>query len=210
MRRKWSLIAAGVLVLCVVGIMPLMAQGPDQNPIYATIDYVDERISDLTGYVDQKVAELYVYVDERIAEIGGGAGEDFELPGEEYWTGTAYTCGGVNRLALSTEYDPDNPEKSCSWNGVQLTHPVWGGAPRVDARAVAKYGEETAGYGVGCCKDMTFLGLSRLPEAGEIIDVEIWLFWMGTTKQTHLEVVCGPRVWVDDCEVMQCTAVYAP
>ena len=69
MRRKWSLIAVGVLVLCVVGMVPVLAQGPGGNPIYATIEYVDQMVADVYEYIDQKVAELYAYVD---AQMGGG------------------------------------------------------------------------------------------------------------------------------------------
>jgi len=173
MRRKWLLIAAGVSVLCLVGMLPVLAQGPGNNPIFATIEYVD-----------QKVAELYAYVDEKIAEVGGGGGPDFDLPDQGDWTGEAYTrVEGEHTEGVLTLYQSD-PEKTCSWNGA----PIHGPTALVETRAVARYDGAPLGYAYGYCGYIYFEGLSGLPPVGETVKVDVWFFWMGKEKKTTVPI----------------------
>ena len=132
MRRKWALIGACVLVLCVVGMLPVLAQGPDENPIFATIEYVDQAISELATSFDQHIAALtddiaqeVARLDARIDAVGGGSvGEDFDLPDEQDWQTQAYsrTEAGQTVVVLGlSSWDPDDLGRTCSWNGVPIT-----------------------------------------------------------------------------------------
>ena len=180
MRRKWLLIAVGVSVLCVVGIGPVLAQGPGGNPIFATIEYVDERISELTAYVDQKVAELYVYVDESIAEIGGGgvALPSWDLPGGWEWG----------------PLDPEQPD------GQVGLYPVGLGCVFGENASVPVLFSNTHAVGIahlpdrevylrGDCSFLNPYGrlvAVDLPESD--VDVDVWIEWLGEARQATYTV----------------------
>jgi hypothetical protein len=198
MRRKWALVGAGVLVLCLLGILPVLAQGPDQNPIYATIEYVDQVVSEMAASFDQQIAALtddiaqeIARLDARIDAVGGGSvGEDFDLPDEQDWHIRAYsrTEAGQTVVALSlSSWDPDDLGRTCSWNGVPITQ--WApDIPGVQTRAVARYNGAPLGYAVGTCNQMSFGALSYLPEVGETVEVDISFFWMGKEKQITIPI----------------------
>lgn len=221
MRRKWALISVGVLVLCGVGMLPVLAQGPDQNPIYATIEYVDQRISELTDYVDQNLGDLHQSVDQQFDEVwaaidelgGGGTGPDFDLPADQDWLVDAYTYSNAQGcsapyLRVATDAYGDNPAATCNWQGVSLLphHPIsipnYPTGQAAAARAAARYGGEVVGYGTGGCGDILFRELEYLPAPGEAIEVDIWVFWMGAEKTTTISpsVVQPPNTrpeWLD-------------
>ena len=185
MRRKWLLIGVGVSVLCVVGILPVLAQGPGpgRNPLFATVEYVDERVAELYQYIDEQIAAVYAYVDEQIAEVGGGGGPDFDLPGPgEMWYDCFTRQVDEYRTAPVLWIGVWNPVRSCSWHGVEIWDKPggWG----VDTRAIVSYNGDPLGYGFGNCITMDFRGLTYLPDIGETVDVDIWYYWMGKEKHT--------------------------
>jgi PKD repeat protein len=182
MRRKWSLVAVGVLALSLVGILPVLAQGPGGNPIYATIDYVNARLDEVWAAIE--------------AIGGGGNGVDFHVPPPEVWNAAAYTTddGGeiTHTLWLYPPDPPMDPNNTCSWNGeiiVDLVSPI---AAKVPARAIATYQDEVLGYAVGSCRWIDFHSVTDLPAPGETIEVDVWMFWMGTEKHITIPVTITP------------------
>jgi hypothetical protein len=209
MRREWLLVGVGVLILCVVGIVPVLAQGPDQNPILATIEYVDQAVTDLYEYIDQKVAELYAYVDEQIGG-GGGGGPDFDLPPAEWYSDVYYmeappTPQGVPypRFTIGEPTGPTFLEYGCRWNGSQMT---W----LVDGRALAAVQPDgPEAYGTGTCVSITFQEFPTLT-GGETIDIYVTFFWMGAVKEAHWVANCGQLDPNWEFPYIECTLHDAP
>ena len=188
MRRKWSPIAVGVLVLCVVGIMPLTAQGPGGNPIYASIEYVDQMVADLYEYIDQQIEAVLVHLGQEVARLdaridevggGGGTGPDFDLPADEDWIIQAYTYsnpyGCTDPVLHIASNDPTAfTGKSCTWQGTDIGN--------VPARVIATNQGQIVGYGTGSCSAISFRNDVVLPAVGETVDFDMWFLWMGTEK----------------------------
>ena len=166
MRRKWSLIAAGVLVLCVLGMLPVLAQGPGQNPIFATIEYVDQMVAGLYEYIDQQIAAVYAYVDEQIGGGGGVAPPAWELA-EGYevdWDGEQLWLRPVPQGCVSPELS-ENLYVHAEVNGI---------AHLPDTDNVVQ----------GSCYLLWIYYVDTpddLPESG--FEMELWFSWMGETKK---------------------------
>ncbi len=172
MRRKWSLIVVGVLVLCVVGMVPVLAQGPGGNPIYATIEYVDQMVAELYEYIDQQIAAVYAYVDEQIGGGGGVAPPSWELAEayEWYWTWPGEDTEVFLRAAGLGCVLSESPSMPFDFN----PGPAWGVAHFPDADL----------HFSGSCNRVEHMARAlyaeELPESD--IEVEIWVEWLGETK----------------------------
>ena len=123
-----------MLVLCLAAMTPVLAQGPQGNPIYATIEYVDQRFEELKNHAHQQFAELSDEIagaydhfaqeidrlDGRIDQIGGVTGPDFDLPAQEDWNVSAYTYSNsqgcvYHLLTLRTHRYPEHdPLRTCN------------------------------------------------------------------------------------------------
>ena len=187
MRRKWALIGVGVLVLCVVGMLPALAQGPDQNPIYATIDYVDQQISALLDHVTQEVARL----DARIDAVGGGsAGDDFDLATGDAWTFRydEYCDAGQCwvHLNMTTDEIP-----AATYHG----RPIPSGHLPARGRVTTADPTSEPCYAVGDGARVLFGTPSWLMQPGDQLHINLVFFWMGTEKDQQYVVnadECGP------------------
>lgn len=213
MKRKTLIVVGAAVILGLVALMPVFAQGPGPpaNPIYATVEYVDQRFEELKSYADQQLAALSdeiagVYdhfaqeidrLDARIDQIGGATGPDFDLPAQEDWIVSAYgysnPYGCVHDfLKVKTQWTPDNVATTCNWHGVELMpgaltgsiqYPTGQASP---ARAIATYNGDILAHGVGGCPEIFFPRVQYLPSPGETIDLDIWVFWMGAEKHTTI------------------------
>jgi len=169
------LLAVVVSVVCVVGITPVLAQGPDRNPIYATVEYVDQMVADLSGYVDQKVAELYTYVDERIGEVGGGGSDelpDWRMADGYEWTDIQYAPWEpriyyLMKIGQGCSFGEDALAELRGEHVLAIAH-FPDGEVIMYSSCLSIYPE------VDVCEE-------DLP-AGEI-QVDVWIEWMGETKK---------------------------
>jgi len=169
--RRWLVVGGGVCVLCLVAIVPVLAQGPGHNPVLATIEYVDQKIAEVSGYVNQEIDRL----DARIDGIGsGGGGPDFETP--ESWWPTVYAA--EHRIELWGNW--------CTWNGAPLRG--YNFVEPVEARGIATHNGNVLGYGFGTCTSMFFDQLAYVPDVGETIQLQIWYSWMGGEETVSVPV----------------------
>jgi hypothetical protein len=172
MQRRTLLIGGAAVVLFLLVAMQVFAQepGPGTNPIYATIEYVA-----------QEAARL----DARIDGIGGGgAGPDFQVPGPEKWYYEVLTA--QRRLIVWNSWTPGD---TCTWNDVPIIDQTgMGWRSAVQARARATHNGQVLGYGFGTCGRLQFEELAYVPESGQTIHVDIWLFWMGTRRTASTDV----------------------
>ncbi len=198
MRNKTLLVAAAALVLFVVGLAPVFAQGPGGNPIYATIEYVDGRISELTTYVDQHFAGLLDYVgqevarlDARIDDLGGGSvGEDFGLAPGDVWTFRydEYCNAGQCWVAVNMRAD-ETP--TATYHGRPL-QPQF--VPTRGHIATADPTSEPS-YGAGDSQWISLGSPSWLLQPNDQFHIHLIFFWMGTEKEQQFVVnadECGP------------------
>jgi hypothetical protein len=173
MRREWLLVAVGVLVLCIVGIVPVLAQGrgPGGNPIYATIEYVDQIVGDVYEYIDQQIAAVYAYVDEQIGGGGGVAAPAWQLA-EGYevdWDGEQLWLRPVPQGCISTELGPT----------IWIHGEVYGIAHLTDTDNVVR----------GMC-DLLAISYVDTPDDLPVdgFEMELWFSWMGETKKATYTV----------------------
>jgi len=200
--KKSLLITGAALVLCLLVVIPVFAQGAGGNPVYATIvyvdelrEYVDQKVADLYEYIDDTVAAVYTYVDEQIAGIGGGGGEDFDLPpAEEEWWGLYEEESGAPAV-LSLSPEPAN----CTYHGGDVGQYV---LARAHASGVGSEGQEA--YGVGNCKHLIFRPFPVLDGYDEF-DVQVSFWWMETTTEGNLHMTCGPKVGDEYYKEVICT-----
>ena len=182
MRRRWALLGVGVLFLCAVGILPVLAQGPGGNPIFATVDYVDQKVSQLYAYIDQQVDAVYDYVDEQIGGGGGVAPPAWEVA-EGYEWYYAWPEEDTEVFLRSTG-------ASCALSE-DPTVPIYGTL----AWGVAHLPDREVYLRRDCTYMEPWLAslyAEDLPEYD--VEIEIWVEWLGELK--HATYTVSPIVAV--------------
>jgi hypothetical protein len=194
-KRRVLVIVLSLMTVLLLAVPSVVTANPRGKAAWKR--YVDEKVAELYQYIDRQVAELHAYVDEKIAEIGGGgSGPDFSLPADEDWIVEAYAYSNpqgcyVPFLRVTTDVYGDDPTATCNWHGAALTPSFVGGShyrstgQAAAARAIASYNGEIVGYGAGGCGEILFQ-TQLLPQAGEMIDLDIWAFWMGDEESSAI------------------------
>lgn len=197
MRKFIFFISVLVLLLGIPAVVK--AKPPEDIGPLATIVYVDSKINalkaELITIIGNQINELRIelkdYVDKKIAGIGGGGGEDFNLP-VNWNTSACANCAesiGPKIRIQTPSFDINDPKTFCNWHGVNI------GAD-VKARAIAYLPEEPStvlGYATGQCISTgivfdKFVDNVPFPEQESEIPVHIWFEWMGIKKEIWVNV----------------------
>ncbi len=194
-KRRVLIVVLSLVTVFLLAVPSVVTANPRDEAAWKR--YVDEKVVELYQYIDQKLGELYAYVDEKIAEIGGG-GPDYDLPADEDWNVDAYAYSdgqGCSHPVLQFNTD------GCSWNGVGVTP--------TSARAMVSHDGDMLGYATGSSGSVYFHQVDFLPPVGDTIDLDIWVFWMGTEKRASISRLvtepqyqapwlCGAEIYPED------------
>jgi len=161
------------------------------QPFQNTIKSLIVRIENL----EKKVAGL----EQAVADLGKKK-VDFNLP-NQWNVGFYKEQSGKESFILKTyiENNNNNPytlplpipntQEDCNWNGAILGH-------QVSARAIAHLPSGDI-YGVGSCRNIEFQSIENLPESGNSFEVEIYLWWQGTEKNTKQTLTIPERPFAE-------------